>query len=109
MRRKFVVSLRARPRRVEWDGQLVAPFGETVEVGHLCAVAHGDDDGCEESGATGLELRTKIFDDVGDIPRDGHVWSDRELRSSEEGLELPDGGSVRRGWCRGSAGRRKAN
>ena len=97
MRREFVVSLRARPRRIEWDGWLVAPFRETVEVVQLCGVAEGGEESCEKFGAAGLEFGTKRFNEVCDVPRNGHAICHGKFRAGEESFDLAEERSV---WLR---------
>ena len=51
-------DLLGRPRRVEADGRLVAPFGEAVEAGQFVMIVEIDGEGDKEIGAAGWELGT---------------------------------------------------
>ena len=73
---------------------MVAPFGETVEVGKFGRVIKGCDESSEKIGAAGWELGAKVFDEVGDVPRDGHIAGHRKFRAGEEGFELTEEGSI---------------
>ena len=70
------------------------PFGELLQFGKLGAVVQGGDEGGEEIGGGGWELRAEMLDEVGDVPRDSHVAGHRKFWAGEESFELAEEGSV---------------
>ena len=66
------------------------PEGKLVKLRQVGVVVEGCDDGSEEFGATGQKLRAKVFDEVGDVPRDGHVACYGKFGAGEEGFELAE-------------------
>jgi hypothetical protein len=67
-----------------------------LQIGKFRAVVQGGDEGGEKLRIPHYALRiSQMFDEVGDVPRDGHVAGHGKFRAGEEGFELAEEGSVR--------------
>ena len=75
--------------------RLLAPFGKMIEDGKFGAVIKRGDEGGEEFCVVLAEFGFQKLDEVGDVPRHGHVAGHGKFRASEEGFELAEEGRVR--------------
>ena len=74
---------------------MVAPGGETVKAGQFHTLVQRGDEGGEKFHVVLAEFGFQKLDEVGDVPRDGHVAGHGKFRAGEEGFELAEEGSVR--------------
>ncbi|MFZ4763741.1 MAG: hypothetical protein ACOYMN_02205 [Roseimicrobium sp.] len=70
-------------------------FGELLQFENLGPVVQGRDKGGEEFCGVLTEFGFQEFDEVGDVPRDGHVAGHGKFRAGEEGFDLAEEGGVR--------------
>ena len=74
---------------------MILPFRESLQFGQLRAVVQGGDASGEKICVVLAEFGFQKLDEIGEVPRDGHVAGHVKFRVGEEGFELAEEGRVR--------------